>query len=60
MQSENVQLRYDHTYKYLLVAFIASSAVSSPIPGKTAADLPTNALWLNSAGVKIRKTETRN
>ena len=48
------------TYKYLLVAFIASSAVSSPIPGKTAADLPTNALWLNSAGVKIRKTETRN
>ena len=35
--------------EYLLVAFIASSAVSSAIPGKTAADLPTNALWLNSA-----------
>ena len=37
----------DKEIEYLLVPFIASSAVSSPIP---IADLPTNALWLNSAG----------
>ena len=34
----------DIEIEYLLVSFIASSAVSSAIPGKTAADLPTNAL----------------
>ena len=41
----------DKVIDYLLVAFIASSAVASPITGKIATDLPTNALWLNSAGV---------
>ena len=52
----NAERKYptpDTEIEYLLVPFIASSAVSSPIPEKIPADLPTNALWLNSAGVQI-------
>ena len=47
----NAERKYptpDTEIEYLLVPFIASSAVSFPIP---TADLPTNALCLNSAEV---------
>lgn len=63
MARMNISNKYLEVYsihkviEYLLVVLIACSAVSSANPGKTKANLPTNALWLNSAGVKIQKAK---
>ena len=46
----------DRIIEYLLVAFIACSAVLSATPGRTATDLPTNALTIFVNALNVVKT----